>query len=494
MDDIVIRLWASRLVKFVFLPGLLCCLLAFIAVDQWSRYRYGTSLHQMTGRYLPKEIAWQKEQRPSLTPLLVILEKLIPADDRYNFTAAHKAPPPLWSKDWPTDLVGPSTTYHSSSVRHDLNGRPAPVLQNAMLESSYPISVREIIVNSTTSFKQALRNVQKGDIITFAPGNYFFKGRSIDLKTAGEMSAPIRVRAHRLGEVRLQFDLLEGFHVLTPYWIFENLEIEGVCKKHSRCEHAFHIVGKGKNITLRNLFIKNFNSHIKVNGSRSGHYPDGGLIEYSMFINDGPRETGNPVTLIDIVAANNWIVRKSVIADFAKAKGDRVSYAGFFKGAGQNNLFEQNLVLCNFRHRGGVRVGLSFGGGGTSTNASRNNINSVEHFGGILRQNVIANCPLDVGVYLNKSMDTLITRNLLINNTGIHVRFDKSDALILGNSLSGSIVNRDGGQHEPINNSNKPSVDKFSFPHTFQDESVRSILEGDLASDRVAKRYEAFSL
>jgi len=494
MDDIVIRLWTSRLVKFVFLPGLVCCLLAFIAADQWSRYRFGASLYQMAGRYLPKEIAWQKEQRPSLTPFLSILEKIIPPDDRYNFGLINNELPSIWPKDWVTELVGPSTSYYSSSVKYDPTGRPDPVLQKNMRKQIRIFSQRKVLVNTAPAFLEALKNAKKGDTITLAPGNYLFKGHAISLLSAGDVNAPIRVRAARLGDAHLQFNLLEGFHVRAPYWIFENLEIEGVCKKHSRCEHAFHIVGKGKNITLRNLFIKNFNSHIKVNGSRSGHYPDGGLIEYSMFINDGPRKTGNPVSLIDIVAANSWIVRKSVIADFAKAKGDKVSYAGFFKGAGQNNLFEQNLILCNFRHRGGVRVGLSFGGGGTSTNASRNNINNVEHFGGILRQNVIANCPLDVGVYLNKSMDTLITRNLLINNTGIHVRFDKSDALILGNSLSGSIVDRDGGQHEPINNSNKPSFDKFSFPHSFQDESVRSILQGDLASDRVAKRYEAFSL
>jgi len=485
----VIRTRVFKLVKYIVVPGLICCLLIFIAVDQWSRYRFGASLHQMAGRHLPRQIAWQKEQRPSLTPLLVIIENLIPADDRYNFGLIDSTFTPLWSEDWSTDLVGPSTSYYSALVKHDLLGRPAPSLRQELLKKPYVTSTREITVNSTEGFKKALKRARSGDTITLAPGNYYFKGRSLYLKGAGKKLAPIRIRAQRLGEARLQFELVEGFHVVSPYWIFENLEIEGVCKKISRCEHAFHISRKGKNVSLRNLFVKNFNSHIKVNGSRKGDYPDGGLIEYSMFINDVPRQTGKPVTPIDIVAVNDWIVRKSVIADFAKAGGDRISYAGFYKGAGQNNLFEQNLVLCELRHRGGVRVGLSFGGGGTSVNGSRGKSNRVEHFGGEMLRNVIANCPLDVGVYLNKSRNTLIAENLLIDNTGIHVRFNETDAMIVGNLISGDIIDRNGGRHESVNNSSG-SLERFVYPHSFQDQSIRRILAGDLANDRVKRHSD----
>lgn len=473
----------SKFIKFLSIFVLLICL-AVIALDQWSRHRYGASLHQMSGRYLPKEIAWQKEQRPSLKPLLVILEKLIPEDNRYYFHANDRAGAPLWSDDWTSSLVGPSTLYQSSTVTYDLSGRPTPVNRNKLLENEFTLG-KEIIVHSPETFKKALKKVRKGDTITLAPGTYYFKGRSISLRASGEKFAPIRIRAKRLGEVRLQFDLLEGFHVMNPYWVFENLEIEGVCKKVGRCEHAFHIVGKGKNVTLRNLVIKNFNSHIKANGSQKGDYPDGGLLEYSLLINDEARPTANPVSVIDIVAANDWVVRKSVIADFAKAKGDRISYAGFFKGGGKNNLFEQNLVLCELRHRGGVRLGLSLGGGGTSVNASRGKDNSTESFRGILKRNVIANCPLDVGIYLNRSSDSLITENLLVNNTGIHVRFDKSSAVITGNQLDGSILNRDGGKHDAINNT-KPSMKAFDYPSSLQSPSVKAVLEGDLISPRAS--------
>lgn len=471
----------SKFIKFLLIPVLAICL-AVIALDQWSHHRYGASLYQMAGRHLPKEIAWQKEQRPSLKPILFILEKLLPEDDRYHFHVNSMASPPLWSEDWTSSLVGPSIFYHSSAVNYDLFGRPAPVERKKLLESSF-FPNKEIIVHNEKAFKKALHKIKAGDTITFAPGTYHFKGHSLALKASGKKSTPIRIRAQRLGDVLLQFDLLEGFHVLNPYWIFENLEIEGACQKVGRCEHAFHIVGNGKNVTLRNLFIKNFNSHIKVNGSLKGDYPDGGLLEYSLLINDEARFTDNPVSLIDIVAASGWIVRKSVIADFAKAKSDRISYAGFFKGGGKNNLFEQNLVLCELRHRGGVRLGLSLGGGGTSINASRGKDNTIESFRGILKRNVIANCPLDAGIYLNRSSDSLIAENLLVNNTGIHVRFNKSNALISGNQLDGSILNRDGGKHDAINNI-KPSIKAFDYPSSLQSPSVKAVLEGDLNSIR----------
>lgn len=477
----------AKFVKYLLLPALGCCLITLIVIDQWSRYRFGASAYQMAGRHLPREIAWQKEQRPSLKPVLLIIEKLIPADDRYNFHPIEAAGAPLWSEQWTSNLAGPSTNFHSQPVKQDLLGRPAPATRSELLNKAfYPGN--DIRVNSPETFKKALKNIRPGDTLTLAPGVYSFHGRSISPRASGEKLAPIRIRAERLGEVRLQFDLLEGFHITSPHWIFENLEIEGVCKKTWRCEHAFHIVGAARNVTLRNLFIKNFNSHIKVNGSKAGFYPDGGLIEYSMLINDQPRPTSNPVSPIDIVAVNDWIVRKSVVADFAKAQGDKISYAGFFKGGARNNLFEQNLVLCQLRHQGGVRLGLSLGGGGTSVNASRGKDNSIESLGGILKRNVIANCPLDVGIYLNRSTDSHLSENLLVNTTGIHVRFRESDAVILANQLDGDIVDRDGGQHQATDNV-EASIQEFRYPASLQDSAVRAVLAGDLASPRAPNRY-----
>src|SRR3546814_12852056 len=101
------------------------------------------------------------------------------------------------------------------------------------------------------------------------------------------------------------------------------------------------------------------NAAIKVNGV-AGRYPDGGLIRRNAFINEHPRETERPVAVLDFVSASRWRVQKNFIADFAKTGDDRTSYGAFFKGAGEGNIFEQNVVRCEWRHSGLDRVGFSF--------------------------------------------------------------------------------------------------------------------------------------
>ena len=62
-----------------------------------------------------------------------------------------------------------------------------------------------------------------------------------------------------------------------------------------------------------------------------------------------------------------------------------------------------------------------------------------------MRNNIIANCPQDVGIYLNAAANTRIYNNTLYNTTGIDVRFPASTADLRNNVLSGAIRNRDGG-------------------------------------------------
>ena len=58
----------------------------------------------------------------------------------------------------------------------------------------------------------------------------------------------------------------------------------------------------------------------------------------------------------------------------------------------------------------------------------------------------------DVGIYLNKSGNTLVYNNTLVNTLGIDVRFEQSSALIGNNVLTGRIADRDGGSSDRVNN------------------------------------------
>ena len=333
-------------------------------------------------------------------------------------------------------------------------GEPVQSLPREMPAELPSATTRVTTVDALTS---ALRSAKAGDVIEILPGTYRVSGRGIALGAGGTPDRPIHLRARRIGDVTLEFETLEGFLVDQPYWVFENLTIQGVCQNDDHCEHAFHVVGGAVGTTIRNNRLLDFNAALKVNGlevaSRS-LYPDLGLVQNNTIVNSHARQTANPVTPLNIDAANGWVVSANFIADFSKAQGNRVSYGAFMKSNSQGGVFERNLVVCQWQipSAGDVRIGLSFGGGGTGASFCRQQSCETEHRQGIIRNNIIARCPSDVGIYLNRAAETQIYRNLLVANWGIDVRFPSSSAVIFDNLIEGSIRDRDGGFHVDSNN------------------------------------------
>ncbi|MFP5392661.1 MAG: right-handed parallel beta-helix repeat-containing protein [Gammaproteobacteria bacterium] len=301
------------------------------------------------------------------------------------------------------------------------------------------------LVSSSDEARRAFADAQPGDVITFLPGRYRFERAPLVLTRAGSAQAGITVRAEQPGSVVLEMDLTEGFQVEAPYWTLENLHLVGACATAAACEHALHITGDAHHFTARNNLITDFNAHIKINGYR-GRFPDDGVLESNTLTNARARETINPVTSIDLVAASRWVIRANLITDFIKAWGDGISYGGFAKGAGEANVFERNVVLCEDKLRGyaGQRVGLSLGGGATGPQYCRDGRCITEQQGGILRANLIANCS-DDGIYLNSAAASQVLHNTLIDTGGVQVRFAASSAVIEGNLIDGAIRARNGG-------------------------------------------------
>ncbi len=258
------------------------------------------------------------------------------------------------------------------------------------------------------------------------------------IERPGRAEAPITVRAPRIGLATLEFALTEGFHVRAPHWVFENLVIEGVCASHDDCEHAFHVVGAASGTVIRNNELREFNAHIKINGDR-GRYPDGGQVAQNRIFNTAPRRTENPVTPIDLVAASDWTIRGNLVADFVKDGSDRTSYGVFAKGGGSGNRIEGNVVLCEHRLRGapGRRVGLSFGGGGSGAASCRGGRCTHEHDLGMMRDNLIASCS-DAGVYLNRSINSRLEHNTLIDTAGVQTR-SAGELLFMANLVDGPL-------------------------------------------------------
>ena len=316
----------------------------------------------------------------------------------------------------------------------------------------------EVPVTDVAGLLAAIAAAQPGDTIVLAPGTYEVQQSKISCEAAGTEEAPIVVQAAELGTVLLKLDAVEGFHVRGPHWEFANLDIEGVCGADNDCEHAFHVTGAADSTHLHHNRMHGFNAMIKSNGEPIGPndsyvYPDDVTVEYSEFFNDAPRDTANPVTPIDVVGGRNWVVRGNFIHDHAKGGGDNISYAAFLKGHSKDGLFERNLVVCELMHTGQVRLGLSFGGGGTGPDPiCEDGACKPEHERGVMRNNLIVNCPADVGVYVNAGADTKIVNNTLYNTAGIDMRFPETTGLVQNNILNGKIRDRDGGTSTKMNN------------------------------------------
>jgi len=404
-------------------------ILAFLT-QFYAQLFYNTSALQLLARVKSTKLKDLRRNHPSASPLWTLIDSVAEEDNRLIFNSKRNLRQnDFWSQPKILSLVGPQKVT-KQTVNY----------------------IRQIKVNTEKEILSAIRHAKPGDDIIISPGTYTLTTRYyFGVNSPGEKWFPIRLRAERIGSVLINMSSHEGFLVNAPYWHFENLEINGVCKNHSWCEHAFHVVGNAHHLTLKNNIIRNFNSHIKINGHK-GIYPDHGKILNNKITNNSIRNTKSPATPIDAVTVSNWITKYNFISDFAKRYSDKTSYAAFFKGGGERNLFSKNLIVCELNHSGGIRIGLSYGGGGTGKKLFRNNNAKYEQENSTMKNNVIANCPNDVGIYNNKGNNIKINNNFLIDTLGIDTRFQESSATVSDNLYSGRIKSRNGSELQQTNN------------------------------------------
>lgn len=326
-----------------------------------------------------------------------------------------------------------------------------------------PISGQRRYVENVDELRQAMATAPAGTVIELLPGVYRIN-KKLETVYPGASLAPVVVRAAGPGKVFIEFNTVEGFHVTQPHWLFENLNIKGVCTEDRYCEHAFHIVGKARQTTIRNNRIEDFNAHIKVNGL-AGEWPDDGILEFNTLTNSRRRETHLPVTPFDLVGANGWVVSDNVVSNFVKGDGDKVSYGVFMKGGSREGRIERNLVICTQQgiSQPGVRVGISLGGGGTGKSYCRDGACKAEHFSGVVSNNIVAHCN-DFGIDVFRSSRAIVAHNTLINTAGIDVRVEPASALVYGNLLEGRIRSRTGGQLKAEMNESVSMNETFVAP------------------------------
>jgi hypothetical protein len=329
-------------------------------------------------------------------------------------------------------------------------GEPLPRAEAAA--GSCPQPLRFVQVYDVASLKTALQTAQPGDFIRLAAGTYRLQGQALYATAVGRPDAPIVVAADILGEVRIESEMAEGFAIQGAYWAIGNLEIIGVCANDNACEHAIHLSGDARGVVIRNNRLFDFNSQVKINGRGAPRmYPDNLLIEGNTILDSRPRRTGNPVTKVDAVGTVGLQVVGNVIADFAKEGADQRSYGAFAKGNSQGTRIERNLVVCEWRHAGGGRIGLSLGGGGTAEQFCRGGSCPAEDTGGVIRSNIVLGCG-DVGIYMREAANARIERNLVAGTRGIDARFPTTSATLEANLIDGRVIAWNGSTIEDKGN------------------------------------------
>ncbi|MBX3206034.1 MAG: right-handed parallel beta-helix repeat-containing protein [Labilithrix sp.] len=342
-------------------------------------------------------------------------------------------------------------------------------------------------VSNPTELRAAIAAAKAGDEIVLAAGTYAISGPNLSCSASGTPAQPIVVRSATPLAAKLELSTVEGFLVSGPSWHFEGLDVVGTCATDSTCEHAFHVVGDATGFVLRNSRVVDFNAQLKVNATLVGapKIPHGGLVENNELFDTRARNTGNPVTKLNIDTGDDWIVRANYIHDFHRLNGT-TSYGAFMKSGGKNGLFERNLVLCTKDDATpGSHVGLSFGGGGTGNAfcapAFDGNVPcAVEHEGGTMRNNVIANCSA-LGIYINRGKDTKVLHNTLIATSGVDFRYETTTGESRGNVLTGIVRNRDGSTHTAAND--LPNIAQATFEAMYTAPLVGDLRKkGDLSA------------
>jgi hypothetical protein len=309
---------------------------------------------------------------------------------------------------------------------------------------------RTVPVRDTGELADAIAHAAPGDDIVLADGHYLLTHKLAAL-ASGTAPAPITVRAAHRWATHIDSAGVIAFEVTGAHWRFADLEIRGVCPQDTLCEHAFHVVGAADGFRLTGSRLMDFNAHVKVNADDARHLPAGGLIANNEFFDTHPRHTNNPVAPINIDDAVSWVVQGNVVHDFQKDGGGEGAYGIFVKGGSQNPILERNLVLCarDANVRGEI-VGLSFGAHGMDPALCPPHWNAAvtcdpEVSGGIMRNNIVANCSGD-GIYLNKARDSKILFNTLTRTDGIEFRYPSSTGIATGNRMTGAIKATDGGK------------------------------------------------
>ncbi|MCG5497523.1 chondroitinase-B domain-containing protein [Ectothiorhodospira variabilis] len=342
---------------------------------------------------------------------------------------------------------------HSSHQRprHPLS----TLLTLLLLTLSTPALATTHTAHDDESLRQALKNAQPGDVIELMPGDYFIG--NITLAQDGEPGSPITLRAVTPGAASIWARREPPIKISGSHWRIKDIDFQG---NHSS-RHALEIIGNADHVTIEGNRFQNFDAALKATGDGSPReYPRHARVERNVFVNDTPRSTRAHLAAIHLASGQHWTIQDNFIADIAPSPDNpgKVSTGITVKGDTEGLDFNRNLIICEWNHTGGHRLGLVMEDNGSPRDA----INRGTHTARVTN-NIILNCPDEPGIYLRHASRPLIAHNTLYNAFGIQARYPGTWADVSDNILSGTVWERDQGRAEQNHNLQTGRFDQANF-------------------------------
>ena len=312
-----------------------------------------------------------------------------------------------------------------------------------------PPPTGEVInVSNVTELNTAISNIQDGQTIMLAAGEYNLTRTivlngpdNISIRGATGNRDDVIIRGKGMTEenygnvphcfeVGNSDDLLIADMTIADAW-YHNIHLAGSAGPMRTHMYNLRLMDCGEQL-------------LKVNpGYNPTAFPDSGLVEYCRF-EFTDRAKHYYTNGVDVLDGAGWIVRD---CEFYRIRGPVGVLAGsailFWHYCIDPIVERCYLEECDF--------GITYGLGGGPGNSKRFPDSDLDNEGGIIRNNVIFRQEAgDVGISVNHAKDYVIANNtVILNGTfiwDIEYRFSNSNGIISGNLSDGSILKRNEAQ------------------------------------------------
>lgn len=289
---------------------------------------------------------------------------------------------------------------------------------------------KEITADTPAAIKAAIAAAKPGDTVVMKPGDYDM-GDRVNVNVSGEKGKPITIRC--AGE--------KGYAVWRTRGGNRCCSISGAHVVFIGIHFAGDAKGSDDVVFLQPSADDLRFTDCKISGSGMFGVKTARTRETAVddFIFEHCEMFDVASTGFDMVCGDRCVLRGNYIHDYGKAGGGGTHYGIFMKGGGKHGIIEGNVV--DGGKRGGVLVGISFGGGLTGAQwlPLVDGKAAPEHEGGIARNNIVMNVS-DDAYYSNNASECRWHNNLSWNcRTFRRPRSYPPDPVLVNNLIQGPL-------------------------------------------------------